>query len=180
SQPGMDEETPPGQMIVRFSTVIVEDQALAQDARRGHGGSHREQEGPVRRRKHLDDVCLPETSQARDIQSLVEGGTSVRKSTNPAEPPRKRGIYSEEVDGPTLFSEVREKGLRLDPLTAEYLHARRHERDAGAHRLFALPRAWTYKASVRATMRSMPSMDCAYALACWPSRAASARSSMRR
>jgi hypothetical protein len=60
-QPGMDEETPPGQMIVRLSTVVVEDHALAQDARRGHGGRHREQEGPVRRREHLDDVCLPKT-----------------------------------------------------------------------------------------------------------------------
>ena len=92
SQKRRDRSTPPCEMVGGLAAVVMQDDRLTQELRREDRGNRRQQEGPVRRGKDVDDIAQPELPQTRKIECLIEQRAQVRNTTYPLRPLRKTGV----------------------------------------------------------------------------------------
>ena len=90
----MDEDPPPGQVILGLATVVMQHDASAPGAGRQDRGDGSQEKRPVRGREDVNDVGLSEAKEARDVKGLVNAGPDNRIAP---EPPHSGG--KPRVDG---------------------------------------------------------------------------------
>ncbi len=106
----MNEPSPVGEVVLRFSAVVVENDALVHGARRDHGRHRRQEKRPIRRREHVDDVRRREPRQARQIDRLIDQRAQTTDVANPAERARKPGIDRDERHDVAVVAQRRRPG----------------------------------------------------------------------
>ena len=112
---------PAREVVLRFPTVVVQDDPLAVEPPDQHGGERRQHERPVRRGEDVNDVVARESRDERgNVPRLGEHRTHVLDPLEPAEEAGQLRIYREQVHGDRAAAiEVLDEPKRLHSLSAQ-------------------------------------------------------------
>jgi len=115
----MDEDPPPGQVILGLATVVMQHDASAPGAGRQDRGDGSQEKRPVRGREDMNDVGVPEAEEARKVEDLVHARPDNGIAAKPPQPGGKPRVDGDERDRIAVATQALHQGVRLNPVTPE-------------------------------------------------------------